>query len=76
LRAGSADCLLYLPEVQPWRGGRHKELLKDLLAERDRKLEAGVDPRMVRLLDPTIYAVAEVLGRIKQADGTAVDEPT
>jgi hypothetical protein len=57
-------------KFQPWRGARHEELLNDLLADRDRKLEAGMDSRMVKLLDPTIFAVAEVVGRINLADGT------
>jgi hypothetical protein len=33
-----------------------------------------MDPRMVKLLDPTIYAVAEVVGRIRQADDAAEQE--
>jgi integrase len=63
-------------KFQPWRGARHEELLNDLLEDRERKFESGMDPRMVKLLDPTIYAVAEVVGRIKQADGTAEQEVT
>jgi integrase len=51
-------------KFQPWRGARHQDLLKDLIADRDKKLEAGMDPKMVKLLDPTIYAVAEVVRRV------------
>lgn len=51
-------------KFQPWRGAPHKELLDDLIADRDKKLEAGMDPKMVKLLDPTIYAVADVVRRM------------
>ena len=58
-------------KFQPWRGGRHEELLGDLLADRDKKLRAGADPKIVTILDPTIYAVAEVIRRIRQTSGAA-----
>ena len=63
-------------KFQPWRGARHQELLDDLLADRDRKLGAGTDPRIVKILDPTIYAVAEVVRRIQQANGAAEQKGT
>jgi integrase len=58
-------------KFQPWRSAPHRALMNDLLADREEKLAKGADPKMVKLLDPTIYAIAEVVRRVETND----DEP-
>ena len=49
---------------QPWMDGPHDILLDDLLKQRERKQAAGLDGRMVALMDSTIIAIADVISRI------------
>ncbi|TPG55489.1 hypothetical protein EAH89_14660 [Roseomonas nepalensis] len=51
-------------KFQPWLDAPHQELLRDLLAERKRREEGGLDGRMVALTDTTILAVADVVSRV------------
>lgn len=52
---------------QPWMDAPHGIILDDLLKERARKVQAGLDGRMVSIHDTTISAIAEVILRIDQA---------
>jgi hypothetical protein len=54
---------------QPWMDGPHDLLLDDLLKERERKESAGLDGRMVTLMDDTIVAIADVITRIEAMKG-------
>lgn len=49
---------------QPWMDGPHDILLDDLLKTRQRKQDAGMDGRMVTMMDHTIIAIADVITRI------------
>lgn len=52
-------------KFQPWVEAPHHLLLDDLLKDRERKREAGMDGRMVTLMDSTIIAIADVIHRIE-----------
>lgn len=56
-------------KFQPWVEAPHHLLLDDLLKERERKREAGLDGRMVTLMDNTILAIADVIQRIDARQG-------
>jgi len=49
---------------QPWMDAPHDKALTALLAERDRRQDAGLDPGMIEIFDITILAVADVIRRI------------
>ena len=53
-------------EFRPWIDAPHEMMLDQLLADRERRQEAGLDGRIVGLHDATILAVAEVIQRIAQ----------
>lgn len=50
---------------QPWVDGPHQQAMDGLIAERKRRMDAGVDPRMVTIFDTTILAIADVIARIR-----------
>jgi hypothetical protein len=50
---------------QPWIDGPHHLALEKLLAERERKVVAGRDGRMVGIHDITILAIGDVITRIE-----------
>ncbi|WP_214470869.1 site-specific integrase [Mesorhizobium sp. dw_380] len=52
---------------QPWMDAPHDKALSALLAERERRQEAGLDPSMIMLFDMTILAIADVIRRIEAA---------
>lgn len=54
---------------QPWMDAPHGMILDDLIKDRERKVAAGLDGRMVSMHDTTISAIAEVILRIDQAKG-------
>ncbi|MDT5065866.1 MAG: hypothetical protein QOK02_2021, partial [Mycobacterium sp.] len=65
---GSGPCALFAPvscytcaKFQPWKDGPHREVLDWLVAERERNLEAGLDPQIVKIHDTTILAVGGVV---------------
>ena len=58
-------CVLF----QPWLDGPHGAVLAELLLARDRNLERGASPRITRMHDLTIYAVAEVVRRCEEVKG-------
>lgn len=65
---GSGPCGLVAPvscytcaKFQPWRNGPHREVLDWLVAERERKRAAGLDPQMFKIHDMTILAVGKVV---------------
>ncbi|MGY4595660.1 hypothetical protein ACVWXL_003406 [Bradyrhizobium sp. GM22.5] len=65
---GSGPCGLFAPvscytcaKFQPWRNGPHREVLDWLVAERERKQQAGLDPQMFKIHDMTILAVGKVV---------------
>lgn len=56
---------------QPWIDAPHHLVLDELLSERERREKAGLDGRMVTMMDHTICAVAEVITRIDAQKGAA-----
>lgn len=50
-------------KFQPWVDAPHEQVLADLLAERNRREESGLDGKMVGLMDTAILAVADVVTR-------------
>jgi hypothetical protein len=65
---GSGPCALFAPvscytcaKFQPWKDGPHREVLDWLVAERERNIEAGLDPQIVKIHDATILAVGGVV---------------
>ncbi len=72
---GSGPCGLLAPvscytcsKFQPWRKGPHKEVLDWLVAERERKQQAGLDPQMFKIHDMTILAVGKVVAACEEKD--------
>jgi hypothetical protein len=57
---------------QPWIDAPHHLVLDELLSERERREKAGLDGRMVSMMDNTICAVAEVITRIDAHKGVAI----
>ncbi len=64
-------CGLYAPiacytcvKFQPWMDAPHGQVLEDLLEERKRREERGLDARMIAVNDVTILAVADVVARV------------
>jgi hypothetical protein len=57
---------------QPWIDAPHHLVLDELLSERERREKAGLDGRMVSMMDNTICAVAEVITRIDAHKGAAI----
>lgn len=49
---------------QPWMDAPHDKALTALLAERNRRQDAGLDPSMIEIFDMTILAIADVIRRI------------
>jgi hypothetical protein len=71
---GAGPCSLFAPvscytcaKFQPWKKGPHREVLDWLVAERDRKLETGLDPQIVKIHDATILAVGKVVAACEGA---------
>lgn len=56
---------------QPWIDAPHHLVIDELLSERERREKAGLDGRMVTMMDHTICAVAEVITRIDAQKGAA-----
>jgi len=56
---------------QPWMDAPHHLVLDELLSERERREKAGLDGRMVSMMDSTICAVAEVISKINARNGAA-----
>lgn len=52
-------------KFQPWLDAPHGEVLSWLLDERKKMEDAGFDPKIVRLHDATILAVADVIARVE-----------
>jgi hypothetical protein len=50
---------------QPWTEAPHHLLLEKLLANRERKIAAGRDGRMITIYDATILAIGDVITRIE-----------
>lgn len=49
---------------QPWMDAPHDKALTALLAERNRRQDAGLNPSMIEIFDMTILAIADVIRRI------------
>lgn len=54
---------------QPWMDAPHDKALTALLAERNRRQEAGLGASMIEIFDMTILAVADVIRRIEVMRG-------
>lgn len=54
---------------QPWADAPHHLLLESLLADRDRKIAADRDGRMIGIYDDTILAIGDVIARIEAIRG-------
>lgn len=52
------------PMFQPWMDGPHDLVLDSLLRDREKKVEIGLNPKMVALNDHVIVEVAGVIQRI------------
>lgn len=48
---------------EPWLDSPHDVVLSELLRDRRRREEAGLDEKMIQIHDPTILAVSEVIRR-------------
>lgn len=69
-------CGLYAPIAcytctffRPWLDGPHEEVLDDLLAVRNRRLERGGDIKLIQIHDETILAVGDVIDRCRKMRG-------
>ncbi|MCR9175292.1 MAG: site-specific integrase [Alphaproteobacteria bacterium] len=66
-------CGLYAPlacytcsNFRPWKEGPHQAVFDVLMDERERKLEAGADPKNTQINDNTIRAIAHVVELCKR----------
>lgn len=66
-------CGLYAPlacytcsNFRPWKDGPHQAVFDVLMDERERKLEAGADPKNTQINDNTIRAIAHVVELCKR----------
>lgn len=54
------------PMFQPWMDGPHDLVLDSLIREREKKVEMGLNPKMVAINDHVIIEVAGVIQRIAE----------
>ncbi|MFK4507434.1 tyrosine-type recombinase/integrase [Bradyrhizobium daqingense] len=53
---------------QPWRDGPHREMLDWLVEERERQMQAGLDPQIYKIHDVTIMAIGKVVAACEEKD--------